>query len=216
MWLFFLAPSLRFRDFLLFVAHFSMLLAATHSMCRGRSASAHWIRTDVIGGFLCMQSLHTQCVSGTLEIKRVNLPPMSQALLCDYCARTLQWRCLNNLSCSSNWVPPFFRYQMSMGILLHILNLDCKHLTEKEEERCNKDALFKILKTWAGTHCDIREGVLDEVKHPSMRLHVAHRQRLTRSLPRLAFRLLFQVISITHCLYLRRKNTTHISHAERV
>ena len=44
---------------------------------------------------------------------------------------------------------------MSMGILLHILNLHCQHLlTEKEEEHFS--ALFKILKTCT----TVTEGVL--------------------------------------------------------
>ena len=73
-------------DLLLFVAHFSMLLAATRSMCRSWSASTHWIRTNVIGG------------SGTLEIRWVHLPPTSQALRCDYCKCTSRWRCSNNIS----------------------------------------------------------------------------------------------------------------------
>ena len=83
----FLETSLRFRNFLLFIAHFSMLLP-THYMCRGWSASAHWLRTIVIGGLLCMQSLqslHAESVSGTLEIRWVHLHPTSQALRCDYC-----------------------------------------------------------------------------------------------------------------------------------
>ena len=74
-----------FGDFVLFVAHFSMLLPATHSMCRGVVCLAHWIRTNVIGASLCMQSLHAQCVSGTFEIRWVSLPPTSQGLRFDYC-----------------------------------------------------------------------------------------------------------------------------------
>ena len=33
-----------------------------------------------------LQSLHVQCVSGTLEVRWVHLPPTLQALRCDYCA----------------------------------------------------------------------------------------------------------------------------------
>ena len=54
--------------------------------CAGAwSALAHWLRTNVIGS-LGMQRLHAQCVSGTLEIRWVHLPPTWQALRCNYCA----------------------------------------------------------------------------------------------------------------------------------
>ena len=37
--------------------------------CAGAwSASAHWLRTNMIGGLLRMQSLHAQCVSGTMKL----------------------------------------------------------------------------------------------------------------------------------------------------
>ena len=71
-------------DFLLFVAHFSMLLDSLH--VQGRGLLRHTELEPMIGGSLHMQSLHAQCVSGILEIRWVHLPPTSQALRCDYCA----------------------------------------------------------------------------------------------------------------------------------
>ena len=66
-----------------FVAHFSVLLPVTNSMCRGVICFVHWLRTNVTGG---SGGLHALCVSGTLEIRWVHLPSTGQALLCDYCA----------------------------------------------------------------------------------------------------------------------------------
>ena len=48
------------------------------------SDSAHWIRTNVTGRLLRMQSLRMH-VSSSFEIRWVHLPPTSQALWCDYC-----------------------------------------------------------------------------------------------------------------------------------
>lgn len=57
-------------------------------------------------------------------------------------------------------------------------------------------------------HCDFREGVPYEVKHLSMRLQVAHSQKLVGSLLRLALGLFLQDISVTHLLYLGRRNNS--------
>ena len=58
--------------------------------CAGAwSALAHWLRTNFISGSLRMQSLHAQCVSGTLEIRWVHLPGSAMWLLC---TRTSRWQ----------------------------------------------------------------------------------------------------------------------------
>ena len=79
------------------------------SLCAGAwSASAHWWRTNVIGGIAvhagsacrdCTVCMHS--VSGTLEIRWVNLRPTWQALQCDYSPpHASQWQCSNDISCS--------------------------------------------------------------------------------------------------------------------
>ena len=74
------------RDFLLLLLIFQSCYQRLTPCAGAWSASPHWLRTNVIGGSLCMQSLHAQCVSGTLEIRWVHLPPTWQALRCNYCA----------------------------------------------------------------------------------------------------------------------------------
>ena len=58
----------------------------------------------MIDGWPCIQSLHAQCVSGTLKIRWVNLPPTSQALWLGPIALlrtcTSRWRCSNDILCS--------------------------------------------------------------------------------------------------------------------
>ena len=75
------------RDFLLLLLIFQSCYQRLTPCAGAWSASPHWLRTNVIGGSLCMQSLHVQCVTGTLEIRWVHLPPTSQALWCDYCTQ---------------------------------------------------------------------------------------------------------------------------------